>query len=187
MLVAYIQPAVYIVSLALVEGLKVQEKGQYVIDSVDVTCGLSLGEYTALTFVGAFSFEDGLKLVKIQGEAMQLLILSRTSEARQRYKWNLEQTLGSGPMIIVQAATEAAPSSMVSVIGLNSDKITAIRNAANDKVSEDEKVQIANFLFLVSWPIYVFCCFSFTSGVVLGIINIYVKTYAYVPSKSTAL
>ncbi|CAM6020781.1 unnamed protein product [Sphagnum balticum] len=72
MLVAYIQPAVYIVSLALVEGLKVQEKGQYVIDSVDVTCGLSLGEYTALTFVGAFSFEDGLKLVKIQGEAMQV-------------------------------------------------------------------------------------------------------------------
>jgi [acyl-carrier-protein] S-malonyltransferase len=54
MLVAYIQPAVYIVSLALVEGFKVQEKGQYVIDSVDVTCGLSLGEYTALTFVGAF-------------------------------------------------------------------------------------------------------------------------------------
>jgi [acyl-carrier-protein] S-malonyltransferase len=42
------------VSLALVEGFKVQEKGQYVIDSVDVTCGLSLGEYTALTFVGAF-------------------------------------------------------------------------------------------------------------------------------------
>jgi hypothetical protein len=89
-------------------------------------------------------------------------------------------------MIIMQAATEAAPSSMVSVIGLNSDKITAIRNAANDEVSEDEKVQIANFLYPVSWPIYVFCCFSFTSGVVLGIINIYVKTYAYVPSKSTA-
>jgi hypothetical protein len=64
-------------------------------------------------------------------------------------------------MIIMQAATEAAPSSMVSVIGLNSDKITAIRNAANDEVSEDEKVQIANFLYPVSWPIYVFCCFSF--------------------------
>jgi hypothetical protein len=90
-------------------------------------------------------------------------------------------------MIIMQAATEAAPSSMVSVIGLNSERITAIRNAANDEVSEDEKVQIANFLYPVSWPIYVFCCFSFTSGVVLGIINIYVKTYAYVPSKSTAL
>jgi hypothetical protein len=50
---------------------------------------------------------------------------------------------------------------MISVIGLNSDKVTAIRNAANDEVSEDEKVQIANFLYPVSWPIYVFCCFSF--------------------------
>eukprot|EP01045_Picozoa_sp_COSAG04_P025311 COSAG04_NODE_3298_length_2960_cov_4.919609_2_plen_83_part_00 len=28
------------------------------------TAGLSLGEYTALTFAGAFSFEDGLRLVK---------------------------------------------------------------------------------------------------------------------------
>jgi hypothetical protein len=70
----------------------------------------------------------------------------------------------------MQAATEPAPSSMVSVIAVNSDKITAIRNAANDEVSEDEKVQIANFLYQVSWPIYVFCCFSFTSGVVLGIL-----------------
>jgi len=32
--------------------------------------GLSLGEYTALCVAGVFSFEDGLKLVKLRGEAM---------------------------------------------------------------------------------------------------------------------
>lgn len=34
--------------------------------------GLSLGEYTALCFAGAFSFEDGVKLTKARGEAMQV-------------------------------------------------------------------------------------------------------------------
>jgi hypothetical protein len=49
-----IQPAIYVASLAAVEVLRAQEKGQDIIDSVDVTCGLSLGEYTALAFAGAF-------------------------------------------------------------------------------------------------------------------------------------
>ncbi|PIM98734.1 Malonyl-CoA:ACP transacylase [Handroanthus impetiginosus] len=65
------QPAIYVTSLAAVEVLRAREGGQQIIDSVDVTCGLSLGEYTGLAFAGAFSFEDGLKLVKLRGEAMQ--------------------------------------------------------------------------------------------------------------------
>lgn len=65
------QPAIYVTSLAAVEVLRARYGGQEIIDSVDVTCGLSLGEYTALAFAGAFSFEDGLKLVKVRGEAMQ--------------------------------------------------------------------------------------------------------------------
>ncbi|BBN17362.1 [acyl-carrier-protein] S-malonyltransferase [Marchantia polymorpha subsp. ruderalis] len=109
------QPAIYVASLAAVEALRAQEGGQAIIDSVDVTCGLSLGEYTALAFAGAFSFEDGLKLVKLRGEAMQ-------------------------------AAADAAPSAMCSVIGLDSDKVAALCEAANEEVSEEEKVQIANFL-----------------------------------------
>ncbi len=36
-----------------------------------VALGLSLGEYTALYFAGAFSFEDGVRLTKARGEAMQ--------------------------------------------------------------------------------------------------------------------
>ncbi|XP_021716266.1 uncharacterized protein LOC110684163 [Chenopodium quinoa] len=109
------QPALYVTSLAAVEILRAREGGQQIIDSVDVTCGLSLGEYTALAFAGAFSFEDGLKLVKLRGEAMQ-------------------------------AASDAAQGAMVSVIGLDAEKVQTLCDAANEEVSEDERVEIANFL-----------------------------------------
>lgn len=49
-----LQPAIYVTSLAAVELLRVRDGGQQIIDSVDVTGGLSLGEYTALAFAGAF-------------------------------------------------------------------------------------------------------------------------------------
>nr|DAD28120.1 TPA_asm: hypothetical protein HUJ06_029588 [Nelumbo nucifera] len=109
------QPAIYVTSLAAVEVLRARDGGQQIIDSIDVTCGLSLGEYTALAFAGAFSFEDGLKLVKLRGEAMQ-------------------------------EAADAAKSAMVSVIGLDSEKVQLLCEAANAEVDEENKVQIANFL-----------------------------------------
>ncbi|XP_011003254.1 PREDICTED: malonyl-CoA-acyl carrier protein transacylase, mitochondrial-like [Populus euphratica] len=109
------QPAIYVTSLAAVEVLRARDGGQQIIDSVDVTCGLSLGEYTALAFAGAFSFEDGLKLVKLRGEAMQ-------------------------------EAADAAKSAMVSVIGLDSDKVQQLCDAANQEVDEADRVQIANYL-----------------------------------------
>ena len=39
--------------------------------SCRAAAGLSLGEYTALVFAGAMSFEDALRLVKVRAEAMQ--------------------------------------------------------------------------------------------------------------------
>ena len=65
------QPAIFVASMAAVEDLRSQEGGQEVIDSANVAAGLSPGEYTALCFAGAMSFEDGLKIVKARGEAMQ--------------------------------------------------------------------------------------------------------------------
>ncbi|KAE8722758.1 S-malonyltransferase,binding isoform 3 [Hibiscus syriacus] len=109
------QPAIYVTSLAAVELLRARDGGQQIIDSVDVTCGLSLGEYTALAFAGAFSFEDGLKLVKLRGEAMQ-------------------------------DAADAAKSAMVSIIGLDSEKVQQLCDAANQEVDVADKVQIANYL-----------------------------------------
>ena len=60
------QPAIYVSSMAALEKMKSTPEGKADIDAVDVCAGLSLGEYTALAFAGAFSFEDGLKLVKLK-------------------------------------------------------------------------------------------------------------------------
>jgi len=63
------QPAIYVASLAALESLRAKEPA--VEADCIATAGLSLGEYTALAFAGVFSFEDGLRLVKTRGEAMQ--------------------------------------------------------------------------------------------------------------------
>lgn len=64
------QPAIYVTSLAAVEKLRADE-GDEAVAAIDVAAGLSLGEYTALAFAGAFSFEDGLRLVALRGASMQ--------------------------------------------------------------------------------------------------------------------
>ncbi|XP_021909783.1 uncharacterized protein LOC110823654 [Carica papaya] len=46
----------------------------------------------------------------------------------------------------MQEAADAAKSAMVSVIGLDSDKVLQLCDAANAEVDEANKVQIANFL-----------------------------------------
>eukprot|EP00518_Triparma_eleuthera_P004847 CAMPEP_0182464840 /NCGR_PEP_ID=MMETSP1319-20130603/8861_1 /TAXON_ID=172717 /ORGANISM="Bolidomonas pacifica, Strain RCC208" /LENGTH=348 /DNA_ID=CAMNT_0024664507 /DNA_START=54 /DNA_END=1100 /DNA_ORIENTATION=+ len=104
------QPAIFVASMAAVEKFKADGG-----DVEQATCamGLSLGEYSALCFAGAISFEDGVKITKVRGEAMQ-------------------------------AASDAAESGMVSVIGLDSATTEELCKAASEK--SGEKVQIANFL-----------------------------------------
>jgi [acyl-carrier-protein] S-malonyltransferase len=63
------QPAIYVASLAALESLKLTEPDA--AEQCVATAGLSLGEYTALTFAGSLTFEEGLRLVQRRGEAMQ--------------------------------------------------------------------------------------------------------------------
>lgn len=107
------QPALFVSSLAAVEKLRSTEEGVTLIDTCDVTGGLSLGEYTALTFAGALEFESGLKLVKLRGEAMQ-------------------------------SAADLSDSGMISVIGLDSDKVQDLCNKVKDTTGEF--IEIANYL-----------------------------------------
>jgi len=65
----FCQPAMFIGAMAAVEKLK--KTKPECVERCQAVAGLSLGEYTALTVAGVFSFEDGLKLVKLRGEAMQ--------------------------------------------------------------------------------------------------------------------
>jgi [acyl-carrier-protein] S-malonyltransferase len=65
------QPAIYTASLACFSGWLDSENRTRKELNMVAAAGLSLGEYTALHLAGAFSFEDGLKLVALRGKAMQ--------------------------------------------------------------------------------------------------------------------
>lgn len=58
------QPAILLTSLACLKALEING-----IES-DCVAGLSLGEYTALIYGGALSFEDGVNLIKERGRIM---------------------------------------------------------------------------------------------------------------------
>mmetsp|Transcript_55466 Transcript_55466/g.172116 ORF Transcript_55466/g.172116 Transcript_55466/m.172116 type:complete len:414 (-) Transcript_55466:284-1525(-) len=106
------QPAIFVASMAAVEQLK-QEQGAAAVEEATVAMGLSLGEYSALCFAGALDFEDGVRITKARGEAMQ-------------------------------AAADAVESSMVSVIGLDSEKTEELCKKASEV--SGKRVQIANYL-----------------------------------------
>lgn len=91
------QPAIFVTSLAALEMLRTDSPE--VALACEMTAGLSLGEYTALVFAGALSFEDGLRVVQRRGEAMQ-------------------------------AASDATPSGMVSVLLLDRPVVEEVRREA---------------------------------------------------------
>ncbi len=106
---AIAQPAIFVTSLAAIEMLRVESPE--VVATFSMAAGLSVGEYTALVFAGAMSFEEALPVVQRRGEEMQ-------------------------------AASEATPSGMVSLLLMEREKVEAIcREAASAG-----KIQVANYL-----------------------------------------
>jgi [acyl-carrier-protein] S-malonyltransferase len=63
------QPGIYVVGVAALAVMT--SRGLLDRETVSCAAGLSLGEYTALQFAGALSFEDGLRLVRRRGVLMQ--------------------------------------------------------------------------------------------------------------------
>ncbi|MDX1967304.1 MAG: ACP S-malonyltransferase [Planctomycetaceae bacterium] len=88
---AYSQPALYVCSLAAVELLR--QESPDAVARCDYAAGLSLGEYTALAFAGAFTFEDGLRVVRVRGEAMQAAAVANPSGMISALMLNSEQVL----------------------------------------------------------------------------------------------
>ncbi|MFN9200481.1 MAG: ACP S-malonyltransferase [Planctomycetaceae bacterium] len=93
------QPAIYVASLAGLEQLR--QESPEVVAGAEYCAGLSLGEYTALTFAGALSFADGVRLVQRRGAAMQ-------------------------------AAADANPSGMVSILMLDRPQVEALCGQSRD-------------------------------------------------------
>jgi len=85
------QPAMFLAGMAGFEKLKLERAD--VCERPGAVAGLSLGEYTALCVAGVFTFEQGMKLVKIRGKAME------------------------------EAATSGKPQAMLSVAGLEQEQL----------------------------------------------------------------
>lgn len=76
----YTQLAILTMSLAILEILKKENI------NAEISAGLSLGEYSALIYSGALSFEEGIKLVQKRGTYMQ--------EQVPEGKWKMAAVLG---------------------------------------------------------------------------------------------
>jgi len=63
------QPAMFLAGMCGLVKLKKENLDAY--ERPGAVAGLSLGEYTALCCAGVFTFEEGMQLVKVRGEAMQ--------------------------------------------------------------------------------------------------------------------
>jgi len=111
----YCQPCMFIGGLAGREKLR-KDKAD-MADNPSFVAGLSLGEYTALCVAGVFSFEDGLKLVKLRGEAME------------------------------EAANTGGKQLMLSVAGLEGDKLKALCAEALKEEGDGATCSVSNALF----------------------------------------
>jgi [acyl-carrier-protein] S-malonyltransferase len=110
-LTANCQPCMFIASLAGIE--KLRGDREEAVTRCQVLAGLSLGEYTALCVAGVFTFEDGLKLVKLRGECMQKaasaspqLMLSVAGLDKPKLQELCAEAKGSG---VCQIANELFP------------------------------------------------------------------------------
>lgn len=73
MLTANAQPAIMAHAMAVLRVLE-QEGGVKIAEKGECVAGHSLGEYTALAAVGAFSVPDAARLLRLRGEAMQAAV-----------------------------------------------------------------------------------------------------------------
>lgn len=98
------QPAIFLHSMAVTR--IIENSG------VGMAAGHSLGEYSALVFAGAMTFEDGLKLVRLRGELMQ--------SASDEERGTMAAVMGLEPRILEELCREAAVAGFVHCANFNS-------------------------------------------------------------------
>lgn len=120
---AFAQPAIFLGSLAAAERLRSDEPA--LVASVSAAAGLSLGEYSALVFAGAMSFEEGLRVVRVRAESMAAAAKARASAAALRR--GLQESYVFPPVNAWQrvrflffcTAAQAGDQGMLAVVGLD--------------------------------------------------------------------
>ncbi len=98
------QPAIFLHSVAAASLLPAGD--------ADMAAGHSLGEYTALVFAGALSFEDGLRLVRLRGELMQ--------KSGELQKGTMAAVVGLAPEVVESVCRDAADAGVVQCANYNS-------------------------------------------------------------------
>ncbi|MCL5104700.1 MAG: ACP S-malonyltransferase [Armatimonadetes bacterium] len=111
------QPALYVTSAAALE--VVRERGF----APAFTAGHSVGEYAALYAAGAFSFEDGLELVRTRAELMQ--------DAARENPGTMAAVLGLSSEQVEEVVTKAGDAGTVVAANFNSPIQTVISGEAN--------------------------------------------------------
>lgn len=121
------QPGIFTTGVAIARVLR--EQG-VTGDSAALTAGLSLGEYTALWFAGSLEFADGLRLVRLRGEAMQ--------DASEGIPSSMLSLTGADEAQAHAVAAEGAKVGICSVANINapgqiilSGEITALEHVAS--------------------------------------------------------
>jgi [acyl-carrier-protein] S-malonyltransferase len=122
------QPAILTCSVAIVRALR--ERGVLDGTAFDAAAGLSLGEYSALWFAGALSFEDALRLVRIRGQAMQ--------QASELSPSGMISLLGAGPEVAQKLCERYAEGDVLVCGNFLAPKNTAVAGsvAALDRIEQ---------------------------------------------------
>lgn len=102
---AVAQPAILVTSVAVLRVL--EEQGKLSHRACEATCGLSLGEYSALVFARSLSFDDAVRLVGRRGELMSEAgarraggMLSILGLEREAVEGIVEDAAGEGDLVI---------------------------------------------------------------------------------------
>lgn len=132
---AFAQPAILVTSLSIAESLKSHNI------MPDYVCGLSLGEYSALTFAGTFQYEDAVKIVSKRGQIMANALPSGTT--------SMAAVMGA-TVETIQAALKSVTSGICSIANYNSPAQIVItgENAALDEAIELLKAKKAKCIKL---------------------------------------
>lgn len=132
---AFAQPAILVTSLSIAESLK----SHGIIP--DYLCGLSLGEYSALTFAGTFQYEDAVKIVSKRGQIMANALPAGTT--------GMAAVMGA-TVETIQTAVQSVTKGVCSIANYNSPAQIVItgENAALDEAIELLKAQKAKCIKL---------------------------------------
>lgn len=98
------QPAIFLHSVALAISYR-GPRGA-------MAAGHSLGEYSALVYAGALTWEDGLRLVRLRGELMQQAGVDRPG--------TMAAIIGLDPKTVVHACEKASEAGVVQAANFNS-------------------------------------------------------------------